>query len=216
MDTKICDWCQQPWSRPMGMARAQFAARMYCSRTCYFAAARATNPPKQMLPCRICGKPTRYHGTNKSHLFGMVRCEDPVCIEASRLLKNESIGARATQDYQSQKRKKIRYTWRNVKRISDEETTLSPWFESMGWTPQCRVCTGTVPAMYSLDFGLPMRKLYVEIDGHIHRLRKERDARRDQILRELGWLGVRIPAKDVINDIDTVKYCITLFITTTL
>jgi very-short-patch-repair endonuclease len=86
----------------------------------------------------------------------------------------------------------------------------------LGFSPQYKVLTGVhtnkLPRMFRLDFAIPERKLYVEIDGSTHRLRKERDARRDAMLSDLGWLGLRIPSSQVENDIEVVKVRISLWL----
>lgn len=109
--------------------------------------------------------------------------------------------------YAEDTRPRMRDNWRTVSRISPEEVTLAPWFASQGWMAQCPVKTGGKPAQFALDFGLPERLLYIEIDGTSHRIagRPERDARRDSILSGLGWSGLRIQASDVHTDIEAVK-----------
>src|SRR5687768_269602 len=47
---------------------------------------------------------------------------------------------------------------------------------------------------YVLDFYCPQASLCVEIDGEQHALRLDRDARRDQYLREVGIATLRIPS----------------------
>lgn len=104
--------------------------------------------------------------------------------------------------YSSGARKAARNTWTKVEKISLEEKTLAPLLS--GWVPQYRVLTGVhtyrLPRLFLLDFAMPDRKVYVEIDGKVHRLRAERDARRDMMLAERGWVGLRIPAADVRED----------------
>ncbi|MFA7602571.1 MAG: DUF559 domain-containing protein [Novosphingobium sp.] len=55
---------------------------------------------------------------------------------------------------------------------------------------------------YVADFYCDRRKLIVEIDGIAHDMgdRPERDAGRDEWLRECGMEVVRIPAGDVLRD----------------
>jgi very-short-patch-repair endonuclease len=59
---------------------------------------------------------------------------------------------------------------------------------------------------YVLDFYSPDAKLGIEIDGIAHDMgdRPERDARRDAWLEEQGFHIVRIPARDVLQDVEGV------------
>jgi very-short-patch-repair endonuclease len=57
--------------------------------------------------------------------------------------------------------------------------------------------------IYSIDFAWPDKKIAIEIDGEQH-LRfesyKERDLRKDELLKNNGWLVLRIRWKDMYND----------------
>lgn len=90
---KFCQTCGNRFNRPSRIANAQWEGRKYCSGKCKPA------PVAQFIPCRICGQPTKYHGNENSRLAGMVRCQSEACKEASRLQKNEAIGAKAKQMY---------------------------------------------------------------------------------------------------------------------
>ena len=59
---------------------------------------------------------------------------------------------------------------------------------------------------YVLDFYCPAARLAVEVDGEIHERgdRPDRDARRDAFLAEHGVAVLRIPARDVLRDLDSV------------
>ncbi len=59
---------------------------------------------------------------------------------------------------------------------------------------------------YILDFYCDAAKLLVEIDGEIHNRgdRPERDAERDQWLSSQGLTALRIPAKDVLANLEGV------------
>lgn len=52
---------------------------------------------------------------------------------------------------------------------------------------------------YFLDFFFPERMVAVEIDGSVHKLRKEHDRRRDADFRSIGIRTVRISNKDVMQ-----------------
>jgi len=139
----------------------------------------------------------------------MVRCSKPECIEASRKLKNENISKKAKEMYANGERVAPDNAWSKVQRISKEEKLISPWLESLEFVPQFKfltnVHTNKLPRMFRLDFALPEHNLYIEIDGSVHRFRKERDARRDSMMKERGWIGLRIPSNSINSDIDSVK-----------
>ena len=211
--TKSCVQCGREFEKPYACGRPAWARQMCCSRACSNLQKIGKPSPKKgkfyrdnraRLPCRICGKPTKYHGTKKSSIFGLVHCGAPECKEESRRIKNANIRERHIADYAAGNRSKLHDAWQKVPRISREEQALEPWFLSQGWTSQFKFLTGIkgtrVPRCYWLDFALPSQLLCVEIDGSIHRLRKDRDARKDSILLERGWQVLRIPASDVVSD----------------
>jgi very-short-patch-repair endonuclease len=59
---------------------------------------------------------------------------------------------------------------------------------------------------YVLDFFCSDARLAIEVDGEAHSLgnRPERDMTRDQWLRSAGVETLRIPARDLLNDAETV------------
>jgi hypothetical protein len=156
--------------------------------------------------CRICGEPTRYNGLPGTVLDGRVHCGRDACREASQALKNAAIGARAVETYASGERRRATGAWSKVARISREEQMLAPWFEAHGWKQQFGFVPGIsdihLPRYFILDFAQPDRRLYVEIDGTVHRMRRERDVRKDAIMQERGWRGLRLPASLVATNID--------------
>ena len=76
---------------------------------------------------------------------------------------------------------------------------LGGWeFEKPVLIPKLRASTGVYP--YILDFYHEGARLIVEVDGSSHRLKKGRDARRDERARiMLGALTMRIANKDVFS-----------------
>jgi very-short-patch-repair endonuclease len=115
-------------------------------------------------------------------------------------------------------RKKNQPGWRNVSRVSAEEEALRSWFEAMGWQAQYHVLThvhtNKLPRHFDLDFANPENHLYVEVDGESHTIpnRRERDARRDAMLAERGWTGLRIPSAAVRSNIEDAKLTIATWI----
>ena len=59
-------------------------------------------------------------------------------------------------------------------------------------------------AGFIVDFYCHKAALVVEIDGDIHDLQQEEDARREKVLRELGLTIVRFRNEDVIKDLPAV------------
>lgn len=211
-EQRLCEICTAPFYKKANCSQKNWLLRRFCSRICknksqkgkpVFVNRVKSESCAKKLPCRICGAPTRYHGTLKNKLYGKVHCDNSSCVETSRLIKNQRIGKAAESNYKSGKRKPATNAWAGVKPISREEGILTDFFISIGWTPQYKLNTGVhtnkLPRYFRLDFALPESRLYVEIDGSVHRLRKERDARRDLMLSELGWIGLRI-ASTLVND----------------
>ena len=61
--------------------------------------------------------------------------------------------------------------------------------------------------IYAIDFAWVEKKLAIEIDGDQHQrfnAYRERDAKKDQFLKEAGWKVLRIVWKDMFKD--TKKY----------
>ena len=59
---------------------------------------------------------------------------------------------------------------------------------------------------YRLDFACLEARLAIEVDGEFHARcdRPERDVVRDRRIAELGFATLRIPAKDILQDLDMV------------
>lgn len=148
----------------------------------------------------------------------MVRCENPDCIEASRELKNKRISEGNLRALETGRKTTRKDGWDNVALVSKEELLLTPWFKSLGWIPQYKFLTGVhtnkLPRMFRLDFALPERNLYVEIDGSVHRNRdrKLRDARRNKMMTERGWIGLRVTNDQVTSNPDATKQLIAAWI----
>ena len=59
-------------------------------------------------------------------------------------------------------------------------------------------------AGYIIDFYCHNAGLVIEVDGDIHDLQREEDARRESVLREMGLTLVRFRNEDVIKDLPAV------------
>ena len=57
---------------------------------------------------------------------------------------------------------------------------------------------------FIVDFACTKARLVVEVDGESHAERERHDARRDCVLRELGWSVLRVADHDVFRDLDAV------------
>ncbi len=229
--TKTCRLCKKRFTKSQFCSLRTWKDRTYCSRRCAYDDRENFPSPKkgksfphlrftnrEFNPCRVCSRPTRYQFTKNDPRTQMVRCTRSTCVEASKKTKNARIQQAMISLRDSGKRKDTSQNWKNVSRIGPEEKLLLDWFTHRKWVHQFHVRTGLsvkkhLPACFDLDFALPSKKLYVEIDGTTHQLpkRKEKDAKRDSILSELGWKGLRIPASAVCKDIQKVKQQIVEF-----
>lgn len=188
-----CEQCQAP------------TARRFCCKRCWYDYKSAQPSIAKRVPCRICGGPTESFGTKRSLAYGLVRCNSDACQDASRKMKNSAIAKTHTNAYATGARQKARHTWEKVKRVSPAEELLAPYLSGQGWTSQFKFLTklpnGAFPRCLWLDFSIPRLRLCIEIDGSIHRLRRDRDARRDAILSSYGWSTLRVPATLVYSDL---------------
>jgi very-short-patch-repair endonuclease len=57
---------------------------------------------------------------------------------------------------------------------------------------------------YILDFYCHEKKLAVEVDGDVHKNRKDYDEFRDEFLKSIGIITLRVTNEDVANDINYV------------
>jgi very-short-patch-repair endonuclease len=57
---------------------------------------------------------------------------------------------------------------------------------------------------FIVDFLAPSIKLVVEVDGSAHEHRRQADARREQKLRRLGYVVLRLDAERVVSDLPSV------------
>lgn len=218
--TKTCVQCGTEFPKPYTESRNRWDARKFCGSQCK-ADSQKGKPPwnlglhspskAQKLPCRICGEPTKYNGTKNTPNYGLVHCDKPECIEASRVLKNMRISTKHTAMIADGTKRVTQRGWNNVAKVSPEEITIAPWLESFGWIPQYKLLTGVhsfrLPRMFRLDFALPDHKLYIEIDGSVHKHKDRilRDERRNQMMDERGWIGLRVPSAQIRDDIEAVK-----------
>lgn len=212
---RSCEHCGEGFSKPYTESRLTFSKRRFCSQACKKSAQIGASTSKlgkkyrdnaSRVPCRICGKPTRYHGTEMNSKFGLVHCGSDKCRKASAALKRTNQRRGYAMGLERGTAKPPQTTWRDVKIVSDAERTIEPWFVERGWSAQYDYTVGRTqhPRWFRFDFADPARKLYVEIDGRVHQKeeRVARDARKDQIMKEKGWRCLRIPAPLVIGQFD--------------
>jgi very-short-patch-repair endonuclease len=57
---------------------------------------------------------------------------------------------------------------------------------------------------FIVDFLAPAIRLVVEVDGSAHQHRRRADARRDAVLRKLGYRVVRVEVEDVMQRLPVV------------
>ena len=225
IEQKSCEQCGSAFTKPYSEGRPAWSRRRFCSLACKSASQRGqpsarkgrtfpSNAPR--IPCRVCGGPTSVTAKGNERLIGLLPCADAACRAASRATKNARIAARASADYASGRRPRIRHTWRFVRQTSPGELILLPFLARLGWLHQHPVRVPGVRQVITLDFALPDRLLYLEVDGTSHRLRAERDARRDAQLAALGWRGLRLRERDVCADHLAVKQAFHSWLSTTL
>jgi len=214
-DTKTCEQCGKTFPKNCYTSRKNWLKVRFCSTDCKVESQRGRLSPlkgrsygpsqAQRIPCRICGEPTKYHGGKNHPHKGKVHCGSDECKEASRLIRNERIQATLKDNPPTPNG-----NWHKVTtRIGKEEAVIEPFMTSLGFEPQLKVLTNVssvkLPRYFKLDFGHQSKKLAVEIDGSIHRLRQQSDARKDAMLIERGWRVLRINAKEVTDNLEQVQ-----------
>lgn len=72
------------------------------------------------------------------------------------------------------------------------------------------------PTNYKADIALPEKKVWIEIDGWVHELEetKKKDRKKEQLLQELGWKGLRFWNHEVENNLPNVLSTIYKFLDT--
>ena len=65
-------------------------------------------------------------------------------------------------------------------------------------------CQGQVIAGFIVDFYCHKAALVVEVDGNVHDLQEEEDARREKILREMGLRVIRFGNDQVMRNLSAV------------
>lgn len=214
---RACQACGEVFAKPPTESRKDWTeGHRYCSRRC----AKVGKPPwnkglrrpsvAKRIPCRICGDPTPYCGTERSKLWGIVHCGKTDCAIASDQIKRERI-ARALSG------RDVGGGWHNTAIVSRQELVLAPWFAERGWIAQYPIRPGMPWKFWRLDFAEPSLRLAVEIDGSAHRKldRRHRDADRDHRLRQLGWHVLHVPAELVDTDCETVKLYVLAWVRST-
>jgi hypothetical protein len=205
---KRCEHCGRLYTRPPRCAPKRWIRQRFCSWSCLHGSRKGMPSWRKgrrgpRHPCRICGAPTAY-GLSIRRLAGLVACDRPACRAASRELKNARSRATFLARYGGRPLPWRTGGWRAARAVSREEHGLRDWFEARGWIAQHELF------WYRLDFALPERKWYIEIDGSSHddRAIRARDARRDQAIAALGWRGLRVSAKLVREDLHAAEILI--------
>lgn len=229
--SKNCATCGKPFVKPPSCSMAHWnSVRRFCSKRCGYDALKGTVGHRKgkgggpgslggrFIACRICDAPTKYHWSKDSPLLGKVNCGLPECRQASKAIKGIRLSAtRKDKDSRGEWIVKRR-NWLLASQIASEEKALEPWMREHGWITQHKILTGVhsyhEPRYYKLDFAHLGRSVCVEIDGTSHKLpkRKISNERRDAFMCELGWRTLRVPAKDIVSDIEAVKLTISDFL----
>ncbi len=81
--------------------------------------------------------------------------------------------------------------------------------ERLGWPMEVVVPTSRpspYPPCYRVDVASPVLRIAIEVDGESHNSRavRERDARKDALLRSLGWTVLRFTNRRVLRETDAV------------
>ena len=88
--------------------------------------------------------------------------------------------------------------------MTPAEKTRSVWQEIRGNKLGVHFKRQQVIAGFIFDFYCHQAGLVLEVDGDIHDLQQEEDARREKVLREMGLRVVRFGNEEVMRDLSAV------------
>jgi hypothetical protein len=179
--------------------------------------------------CTICGKPMTLAGLKRTAAIksGKVHCSAG-CLRVTKL-RSAAIARESYDPEESSRRMKQRnpmsdpavkararesmgkHDWRpkvhggNGKGPSEPQRLLA---EALGWPMEHAVRTGMprgsgYPPCCKMDIADPTLKVAVEVDGgsHNNKLGRQRDRKKDDFLRSLGWCVLRFSNKDVMRNL---------------
>lgn len=216
--TKKCATCGEVFGKPPTCGIPEWnAKRRFCSKRCAYDATigkpghrlgKGGGPGSmggRFLLCRVCGEPTKYHYSKNSPISGLVNCGRQKCRTESKRIRYARLSRTRKLKSAAGTWKVVRDNWRRA--TCPEEDLIAPWLISLGFERELSFTThrSEHPRWFRLDFACQDRRICIEIDGTSHRNRRDKDARKDRILKERGWQVLRIPAASVRDDIEAVK-----------
>lgn len=154
-----------------------------CSRECRTA-------DTEYVTCERCGKVFRAEHRHNRH-FCSEKCRRPpvfatcdTCGKPFRISPGD-VGKRRYCSFRC---------YRTSTARSSLEIAVSDALEALGVDFQAEVQIGR----FCVDFCIPDRQLVIEADGEYwHAQVKERDARRDEELKSLGWTVIRLTESEI-------------------
>lgn len=182
-----CSVCGKPVEGPRRRLQEYIRkGRAYCSTECSSAFLRANSSITMAA-------------TNRKHAAARMKDRNPMHSESS-VLKMV-----ATKTINGTYRKPPKVRGGNGK-ISVVQEKLA---KALGWEMEHVVVVGMgrgngYPTHYKIDIAEPDVMIAIEVDGHSHNNRagRERDARKDAKLKELGWQVMRFTNRQVIEDVE--------------
>lgn len=199
--------------------------KKFCSRRCNG----VREGTRIIKPCKECGKEFKSERIKKRE-FCSKKCscthrwKDPEF--SARVREKMAKKSDRQRSVASERMKRMNQTseFREHHRISSENRKGKPFSgirggngtlsrqqilltDLIGYVTEFHVPTGD-PSWRSLacDLANPELKIAVELDGSSHqtKIQKERDSRKDQKFRELGWIVLRFPNSEVDNNLGSV------------
>lgn len=218
---RVCQTCNNEFKVDPASLRTN--PGLYCSKACAHKA-RATGISGQIKPCEICGTPffARSAGakfrpqiacSRRCAMIWNWRTHRENHMEGAKKAAAKKIGrtpwnkglptepaviAKAKLKRQNFRDQFIAVRGGNGTGMSKTEQMasemLSATFHYNLAIPTKEPRGSGYPTCYKVDFGDPVRKIAIEVDGSSHSslVRQAQDAKKTKLLTELGWLVLRI------------------------
>jgi hypothetical protein len=181
-----CHVCNAPVSAPRKrLTEYARKGRAFCSDDC------------RWVFCKSINSATASN-TNKKHASARMKAKNPMASNECVLKMKTTKAANGTLHLAPRQRG-------GNGKVSAIQQKLA---DALGWETEHVVTVGMgrgngYPTHYKIDIAEPSEMIAIEVDGHSHNYpaARERDARKDAKLKELGWQVLRFTNRQVLENL---------------